>query len=109
MRGNINSRLTRIERELDYSCLRGEQLRRLDVRKLSRQQIQSLDVMQLSDEQIFAIGLDSLSDHQLEALSGNCSPEIEAIIETMTDDELRAAAEGRMCVWYRGYKGELTA
>ena len=109
MHGNINSRLTRIERELDYSHVSGEQLRRLDVGKLSRQQIQSLDVTKLTDEQIKAIGPDVLTDEQLEALSSACPPEIAAIIQSMNDDELQAVIEMRVCVWYPGYTPALTA
>ena len=109
MRGNINSRVTKLERGLDYSHLSGEHLRRLDVRKLSRQQIQSLDVTKLNDEQIKAIGPDALTDEQLEMLSSGCPPEIAAIIKSMTDDELQAVIEMRVCVWYPGYIPALTA
>src|ERR1044071_5423537 len=93
------SRMAKIEQGIDVSWLSDDQLRRLDVRKLSRQQIQSLDVTKLTDEQIKAIGPDALTDEQLEALSSGCPAEIAAIIESMTDDELQAVIEMRVCVW----------
>ena len=108
MNRNINSRLTKLEHELDYSYLNGEQLRRIDVRRLTSKQIQSLDVLQLSDEQVRAIGFEAMTDSQIDALARLCPPEIAAIINAMSDEELQAVLERRLCPWYPGYKPDLS-
>lgn len=106
---NLQQRIRRIETSIDVARLSSEQLKRLNTSRLSLEQIQALDIAQLTDEQLVRLDFKDLTDAQIEAMSKGFDdkfPEMAAVIESMTDDELTAIKEWRLCPWHPGYKGE---
>jgi hypothetical protein len=106
---NLQQRIRRVETSIDVSRLSGEQVRRLDLSRLSLEQIQALDIARLTDEQVVRLDFATLTDAQLAAVSKGFDdkfPEMAAVIESLTDDELTAIKEWRLCPWHPGYKGE---
>ncbi len=91
----LKSRVERIEASIDVTRLSGEQLRMLDVSKLTLAQIQALDVTRLTDEQLRRIDFETLTHEQLEALIGSYDEETRKWLESLSDEELEAIAEGR--------------
>jgi len=106
---NLKTRLTRIEQGIDVARLSDDQLQRLDMSRLSLAQIQSLDVTKLTVQQLETIGFENMTSGQVNALADLIDPETKAWIKSLSDEELRAAAEGRYERWEPGYKGESNA
>lgn len=106
---SLLSRVAKLETGIDVARLSDDQLRRLDAKRLSLAQIQALDVAKLTDEQALALDVSILTDEQLDALQDRCGPEAIALIKSMSDEELRALAEMRLCVWLPGYRPDLSA
>jgi hypothetical protein len=103
---SLKSRIRNIETGLDVSRLSREQIRMLDISRLTREQKESLDGEHLTDEQIYSIGIDNLTDAQLTAIikdSDEKYPELQAVIHSMSNEELTAVKEGRLNIWYPGY------
>jgi hypothetical protein len=99
---NLKNRVNKVMAGIDVTRLSGEQLRMLDVTRLTFDQRQRLDVTQLTDEQIYQIGFENMTDGQLNALV--CADEDERLwVESLSDDELDAVAEGRLWRWKPGY------
>lgn len=105
----LQTRLTKIETGIDVTKLASEQIRLLDVSKLTREQWAALDVDLLTEQQIMQIGLENLTDAQLSQLHATLSAEQARWLESLSDDELTAVAEGRFELWVPGYRPESNA
>jgi hypothetical protein len=103
---SLKTRVGKIESGLDVAMLSGEQQRMLDIRKLSVAQLRALDVLQLTDEQLWQIDFRVLTVAQIDALSSTCDEATRAWLESLSDEELRVAAEGRLSPWWPWYRGE---
>jgi hypothetical protein len=103
---NLKSRIRKVETGIDVARLNDEQLKRLDISRLSFEQVQALDVTGLSIDQLVQLDVKSLTDAQLVAVRNRYdeeNPKMSATIRGMTDEELRAAKEGRLWLCYPGY------
>lgn len=109
---SLKFRIRKIETGLDVARLTAAQVRLLDVSRLTREQIESLDGLHLTDEQIDLIGLDNLTDAQIEAINKGYDvkyPKMREVVRSLSDEELTAAREGRLDLWYPGYIHDLCA
>lgn len=86
----LKSRVERIESGIDYAALSPEQVARLDVTRLSKQQVQRLNVLHLTETQMSLLNLRDLSDEQLEVVAGEVPAEVQAWLDSLSDEELAA-------------------
>lgn len=107
---SLKARIKRIETGLDVSGLSREQTQMLDVFRLTREQRAALDGSHLTCEQVDLIGFENLTDEQLTSFIKYLDeqyPKTQAVIHTMSDEELRATKEGRLSLWYPGCTPDL--